>query len=879
MRGGASTKERFNRVEREMIRCAPLGIPADVSAMGVAGAKPVVSAEFLSRLWMGLIPGVRAHPYGLGLKGARVEGDFSVLGARGDQAGRTSLVGLFIWDCMFAAPINLARARIDTLHFEQCTFEDAANAILAISCEILGQIYMEGCTANGDLMFNNAVIGDDLSIVRTTCRHLALSFAEIAGGFLLNEVTAGNGATAVFGRDMVVSSGAKIVRSTLKGLFWVENASFGFFAMERSTIQVETGSVALHISGVRSEGGIGLLLVRANRQIFAQRVSASSIMMLRCLVVPPDDRYAVNIIGTQARSFFRIQRCLFRGGVSADHVRTDGRIEVFRNIVYAVDPNQTPQLDLAGARAVQIMVDGCRVQGRLSVSFASAEYNMMLTNSMIAGGVDLQEFRCGALSIASCGVGRLPDGWSFRGFSLRATGIVSLVSCWFTGALAVVTGRANEVQIAGCYFGKVVEGTVPDLAFWIGETQIERRFTFDLYRPRNGPVQRSCIDGTMSAPNLKVGQSVALRSLDIRPGVSSFPEGSQFAVDLTGAEIGNSITLAPYRDTDAGVDAWREQPAAIDGAVVLDQAKVRDSVHVQGGTRIATQATAPLPPAGSEREDRVRQRKHGVALSAVGARIDGALEIGAARLDGIVDLRDADIRLIADGCGSRWEAAGLVPGQLLLDGLSYRDLDDGDAPNTARGQNNEVSRRLAWLALQYPDRTATPATFVPQPYDQLAAYFASNGNERARRRAHVARRDLQRRHAGLGAVERSVEQILSWTGGYGYSPGRAAAIMAGVIVIGAVLAGLAYLAGGVVPADPKNVPVHGFNALLYAIDLAIPFLDLGAADGWAIAPDKLGGGWGWDLAVPVTTAIYRVIGLVVVSITVLTFSGILREKE
>jgi hypothetical protein len=258
----------------------------------------------------------------------------------------------------------------------------------------------------------------------------------------------------------------------------------------------------------------------------------------------------------------------------------------------------------------------------------------------------------------------------------------------------------------------------------------------------------------------------------------------------------------------------------------------------------------------------------------IGTHIGGSLDLGSASLRGIVDLRDAQVGQLADGCGRRWTALGLEPGHLLLDGLTYRDLDDSEEQRDTGSSADSVRRRIEWLAMQYPEGRASAATFVPQPYDQLARYFAQNGNERARRLVHVARRDLQGRHAGLPRFERAAEQLLSLTSAYGYAPGRAAAVVAAFVALGALAAWAIATAGGIAAADGDGSGTP-FNPILYALDVAVPFLDLGQDERWTVAAAGPVPVW----AIQVGHAVYRLAGLVLVSITVLTFSGILREKE
>jgi len=206
-------------------------------------------------------------------------------------------------------------------------------------------------------------------------------------------------------------------------------------------------------------------------------------------------------------------------------------------------------------------------------------------------------------------------------------------------------------------------------------------------------------------------------------------------------------------------------------------------------TQIAADGAIERPLAHFATEERVSKRKRGVALSLRSAAVKGVIENGTPAFCGLVDLRDCRAEVLNDGGGERWEQAGVQAGHLLLDGLTYRDLDDvydGQETGALIARSDAASRRLCWLTMHYPGHAATPDSFVPQPYEQLAAIFAAEGNERGRRQVLVARRDLQRRHGRLSRFERLIGWLLKLTSNHGYSPARAVGVMAVYIRAGGV---------------------------------------------------------------------------------------------
>jgi len=279
-------------------------------------------------------------------------------------------------------------------------------------------------------------------------------------------------------------------------------------------------------------------------------------------------------------------------------------------------------------------------------------------------------------------------------------------------------------------------------------------------------------------------------------------------------------------------------------------------------------------------QERVKHRLRGVAVSLRRAQISGELIFGEPDLTGLFDLREAHIRMINDGGGRRWTQAGIEPGHLLLDGLTYEDLDDVEEDGEIEGNRKSdiVSRRLDWLALQYPDRGPSRETFMPQPYERLASLFAEEGDEHSRRRVQIARRDLQRQHGGLNQFEKLVQSTLKAVSQYGYSPARAMIFMISYMVFGAAIAALLEANDALILLSTDTDPRQMFDPIIYAIDAAIPIIDLNQDSVWTLNPTAFRYGWAAQ-AMGVAKGLYEIIGMLLISITVLTLSGALREKD
>jgi hypothetical protein len=186
------------------------------------------------------------------------------------------------------------------------------------------------------------------------------------------------------------------------------------------------------------------------------------------------------------------------------------------------------------------------------------------------------------------------------------------------------------------------------------------------------------------------------------------------------------------------------------------------------------------------------------------------------------------------------------PEKLKLDGLAYDSLDS----------QSKVEERLDRLARN---------DYHPQPYEQLAANYRRQGEDRLARRVLLAKERARRKQYGLGLKgwEWLHNGLLKGWGllqdgltGYGYAPGRALSWLAAAFVVG-------YIVFSTHHPPPVNRATHPvFNAALYTVDLLVPVPGLGQASDWD--PNGLYLAWaaglhivGWLLAITVIAAITR----------------------
>jgi hypothetical protein len=305
-------------------------------------------------------------------------------------------------------------------------------------------------------------------------------------------------------------------------------------------------------------------------------------------------------------------------------------------------------------------------------------------------------------------------------------------------------------------------------------------------------------------------------------------------LSLTGAQIGGDLSL-PRAVLDAGAGAFAlvAERAQVDGTLVLREVKALGEVNLRSvrvGERLLLQGAELRNPGhtacrltraqitsdmfchGFTVDGRLRLAgavvggslilNHAVLANPAGAAIDAkGLQVQelvlrpAAPVDGEVDLRNAVIGALRDDPGT-W------PAQLRLDGLTYQALE----PLLPSGQ------RLRWL-------TRDPDGYLPQPYEQLAAYYTALGQPGAGRDVHYARIRVQRRGKRMAARAWGVLQDV--TVGYGYRPLRALAWIGLLLAAGSVVFSIVPP-----PALQAGAAPH-FNGIIYTLDLLLPVVNLG----------------------------------------------------
>ncbi|SEE20879.1 hypothetical protein SAMN05216489_05853 [Streptomyces sp. 3213] len=171
---------------------------------------------------------------------------------------------------------------------------------------------------------------------------------------------------------------------------------------------------------------------------------------------------------------------------------------------------------------------------------------------------------------------------------------------------------------------------------------------------------------------------------------------------------------------------------------------------------------------------------------------------------GAVDLRGAHVSVLHDGDDS-W------PDVVRLQGFGYASIQSEDG---LRGYG--VNRRVEWVRRE--------PGYAPQPYEQLASWYRQVGHEDDARKVLLAKQ--RHRRSTLRPAGRVWGHVLDAMVGYGYRPW-----LAGVWIVALAVLGTAVF-GHQAPIRVQAGQGPQFNALVYTLDLLIPFGGLGQRTTW-----------------------------------------------
>ncbi|MEU6401823.1 oxidoreductase [Streptomyces sp. NPDC046985] len=397
---------------------------------------------------------------------------------------------------------------------------------------------------------------------------------------------------------------------------------------------------------------------------------------------------------------------------------------------------------------------------------------------------------------------------------------VELLGCRFEREVRLPEARFSTVRLVDCAAPRLeaarvhTEGDLhlPRCRFPRGIRLTDARIGTDLL------LSQAVLGGD------RTGRSVAADGLTVGQDLTAELLQSCGEISLRGATVGVSLSLRGARLSGAG-GRW---------ALNAPQLTVGRTLYLTPAGVGGPALSAVTPARGTRIEDfacqggvRLDDGRFGDAVDLERARFgftdDQALSLrrvqapelrflGERPARGQVLLSGARVVTLVDRAAS-WPG----PGGLHMGGFVYENL-------VPRGPFS-LAERLHWVA-------AATAEYNPEPYERLAAVLREAGEDEDAREVLLAKQ--RRRRETLPPAGRLWGFVQDGAVAYGYRPARAAVWMAVLWAAGT----LAFAHAAHPPADPGARPQ--WNPALLALDLLLPFVDLGQAGQW-----RLSGAWQW----------------------------------
>jgi hypothetical protein len=523
---------------------------------------------------------------------------------------------------------------------------------------------------------------------------------------------------------------------------------------------------------------------------------------------------------------------------------------------------------------------GVRLTGAVIDELLDFEHTILaaplaLEHCELRAGFTFRSARADAVELVDCRIVGAPDAARLQTGSLRLSG--SVITAWLSLAGAVVDGDldldsvhllgadlagtallADQLRVGGGAFLGDVEthGTVRLLGAGIGGN-------LDLDGAR-----LVAVDTVLLADGLRVGGGVFL-------GKGLRAVG---AIRLAGATVDGQLSLggASIAGTDddgcslvadglhVGRDAFLDDGFTTAGAVRLTGTTVGGNLEMDGARVDGSDAHGNAVVAS-------RVRVGGDLLLGEGFDAAGTLRLAQAVVEGQLALapaRSTPLVLTGARCGELADEEASWPdeGGLVLRGFRFGTLAAGTA----------WRRRLAWI------RRQGLVDWSPDPYEQLAGFYGSVGDETALRHVRIAKHDDELRHLrrtrkpGTLAY-RFWRRPFGWLLGYGYRRHRAGWLLVATLLAAGLLFRRAEIEGGMVPDPPpakaqaqpcgKDHPC--FNSMVYGADVVLPVVDLGQDRTWRPVETGSGGPvWVW------ARWAFIAAGWILASIFVAAFAGL-----
>jgi len=546
-----------------------------------------------------------------------------------------------------------------------------------------------------------------------------------------------------------------------------------------------------------------------------------------------------------------------------------------------------------------LRIRGARIVGPLLPPTASPQSGraaLQFRECLFDSPVDLSGAEFLMLRFVNC---HMP---AFIGASLRVSADLDLSGCVFSG-VSDYESELSHVGSCAIHLNNARIGGRLDLSSTAqSRFHAERVVRFDgAHIDGEVSLNGALLDGrgaaALSARSSSVGSNVVLKPAHGHR-FESHGEVALVAAQITGDLSCDGARLLNPEGRALHCEDMSVESVALSDAADMDapfeaSGRLNFLTAIIGGSFFLTNARlAPGPDLGG------LLRKGGpVALNLQQVRISNALGLRniSALDDGLTPqsatgvptpvqgwflLTGAEINTIVDNSENGWPAAGYLD----VDGVVYkyiRHVEGGDL----------VSKRIKWLRRQYPQGNPDVASFRPQPYEQLSSVLRQHGLTREANAVAVEKIRMRLLARVDDPVARLLPKLLMLLSNHGYSSSRA--LMSFLIF---VLLGTIFYASAVFLFQQPFMPVEnppeptayrfafglletsaafgcpGLDVMQYALDAALPVIDLGQDQHCIFAPT----GAARELWL-LLHSIYIIIGAALSAVVVLTLTGLLRQ--
>lgn len=561
-----------------------------------------------------------------------------------------------------------------------------------------------------------------------------------------------------------------------------------------------------------------------------------------------------------------------KGGVSLFDAIVDGLVDMRGAVIKAVD-----------RRAINL--GNVRVSGVVSLSRGfRCEGPVWMRGAVLNGGLNLdgatiqvKDGEVEGVNAENCEIGE--DLQMRSKFSANA--LVTFAGGQVRGSVRIDEASFSAQPVALDFSKAKISGDVSGGAHLTGGLSLdgaEIGRNLDLRGIEINCTQTRLGGGKTSSP-------VALNATSARIGAGALLQGANIKGEtfLADARIDGYLAFGGGRFINPGHWAIRAPNARIGGNLTFKLAENGYAPHgqktvIEGGAKFdRAQVDGSLAWAALELRGPGPETAKGGVLSLADAHVAGPIAAqGLMAQDGAkIILTGANCSALEDDIKAGWGPAGV---ELALDGFAYERLDSVE---------ERAAQRLSWLK-----RARNHGSFSPQPFTQLARAYALAGRREDARRVLLAQHDLQTLHASAsGPLTWILSSLFGVIAGYGLAPIRIARALIVYLAIG-VAGGLAMNAQGALVRPDGSACNGAVEPALYAIDVALPVIDLGQESRCApgrtaraeLSPGIELGGSDWRIFEGAAVwkwahALYAMVGAILTALAVLTFSGAMKPRN